>query len=106
MGSRSHRPAKLSARKQLFFRTADYQAGLIAEAARPCRTFAHDIAERSVMISAFCPMPHFDNADREKLAALIGEARELRAETETLRQKSQAQNNKSPRCAVSARKAA
>jgi hypothetical protein len=51
-------------------------------------------------------MPHFDNADREKLAALIKEARELRVETETLRQKSQAQNNKSPRCVVSARKAA
>jgi hypothetical protein len=56
------------------------------------------MAERSVIISAFCAMPHFDNADREKLAALIEEARELRAETETLRQKSQAKNSKSPRC--------
>jgi hypothetical protein len=59
MGSRLHRPAKLSVRNQLFFRTADYHAGLIAEAVRPCRTFAHDIdiAERDVIISAFCPMP-------------------------------------------------
>jgi hypothetical protein len=88
MESRSHRPAKLSVRNQLCFRTADYHAGLIAGPVRPCRTFAHDIAERGVIISALCPMPHFDNADREKLAALIREARELRAETETLRQKS------------------
>jgi predicted nuclease with TOPRIM domain len=35
-------------------------------------------------------MPRFNNADKEKLAALVGEARELRAQTEKLRKKSEA----------------
>jgi len=35
-------------------------------------------------------VPGFDNTDKEKLAALIGEARDLRAQTQKLRQKSEA----------------
>jgi hypothetical protein len=35
-------------------------------------------------------VPPFDNTDREYLSALVKEARELRAQTEKLRQKSKA----------------
>ena len=36
------------------------------------------------------PLPDFNNTYREKLAALIGEAREIRAEADKLMQKSEA----------------
>ena len=45
---------------------------------------------RRVTVSALRPMPDFDHTAREKLAALVAEAREIRAEADKLRQKSEA----------------